>query len=410
MSATATDPMNHQAKPRSALPATLVVVAGIVAAMHVGKVAPAIPVLQAQLGLTLVQAGWLLSLSQMAGMLTAVLIGMVADGIGLRRSLLSGLTLLGLLSLLTGFATSAPQLLVMRAIEGAAILMVIVPGPALLRTLVDPAHLSSAMGFWGTFMPTGTAAALLLGPPLMAHAGWALWWATLGGLALLMAAVFAWGVPNSIRRPFRLDGNRLIAVWRTPQVWRVAFAFACYSGQWLVVIGFLPTLLQSAGASAAAAGTMAAVASAANIVGNLMGGRLLQRGVPSQKVLTIGFTAMAFGAMVVFATPPTTPVAIKLAAVLVFSGVGGMIPGSLFSLAVKAAPTDDTASTALGWTTQMSMLGQFCMPPVVAIFASYHGDWSLTWAITGALSLVGIYLTSINRRHKQHRLTKSHCD
>jgi MFS transporter, CP family, cyanate transporter len=333
----------------------------------------------------------------MAGMLTAVLIGMVADGIGLRRSLLTGLTLLGLLSLLTGLATSAPQLLVMRAIEGAAILMVIVPGPALLRTMVDPARLSSAMGFWGTFMPTGTAAALLLGPPLMAHAGWATWWTTLGGLALLMAAVFTWGVPRGASRAFQLDSRRLIAVWRTPQVWRVALAFACYSGQWLVVIGFLPTLLQSGGTSAGAAGTLAAIASAANIAGNLMGGRLLQRGVPSQKVLTIGFSAMAIGALVVFATPPTTPVAMKLAAVLVFSGVGGMIPGSLFSLAVKAAPSEDTASTALGWTTQMSMLGQFCMPPVVAALATAHGGWGLSWVVTGGLCLVGVGLVSLRR-------------
>ena len=397
MNAAAADPTNHPTEPTSGLAAALVVAAGIVAAMHVGKVAPAIPVLQAQLGLTLVQAGWLLSLSQMAGMLTAVLIGMVADGIGLRRSLLTGLTLLGLLSLLTGLATSAPQLLVMRAIEGAAILMVIVPGPALLRTLVDPARLSSAMGFWGTFMPTGTATALLLGPPLMAHAGWATWWTTLGGLAVLMAAVFAWGVPRGASRAFQLDSRRLIAVWRTPQVWRVALAFACYSGQWLVVIGFLPTLLQGDGTSAAAAGTLAAIASAANIAGNLMGGRLLQRGVPSQKVLTIGVAAMAIGALGVFATPPTTPVAIKLAAVLVFSGVGGMIPGSLFSLAVKAAPSDDTASTALGWTTQMSMLGQFCMPPVVAALATAHGGWGMSWMVTGGLCLVGVGLVSLKR-------------
>ncbi len=397
MSAATTDPTNHPTEPPSGLAAALVVAAGIVAAMHVGKVAPAIPVLQAQLGLTLVQAGWLLSLSQMAGMLTAVLIGMVADGIGLRRSLLTGLTLLGLLSLLTGLATSAPQLLVMRAIEGAAILMVIVPAPALLRTLVDPARLSSAMGFWGTFMPTGTAAALLLGPLLMAHAGWATWWTTLGGLALLMAAVLAWGIPRGASRAFQLDSRRLITVWRTPQVWRVALAFACYSGQWLVVIGFLPTLLQSGGTSAGAAGTLAAIASAANIAGNLMGGHLLQRGLPSQKVLTIGFVAMGIGAFGVFATPPTTLVAIKLAAALVFSGIGGMIPATLFSLAVKAAPGDGTTSTALGWTTQMSMLGQFCMPPVVAALAAAYGGWGLSWLLTGGLCLVGVALVSSKR-------------
>ena len=379
-------------------PAVLVVLAGIVAAMHVGKVAPAIPILRAQLDVSLVQAGWLLSLSQMAGMLTAVFVGMFADGFGLRRSVLWGLVLLGLLSGLAGLTTSAPQLLLMRAIEGAAILMVIVPAPALLRSLVDPDRLSTAMGFWGTFMPTGTATALLLGPALMAHFGWATWWETLGAIALLMALLFNMGVPRAAvavagARPPAANLQRLRLVWRTPQVWRVALAFACYSGQWLVIIGFLPTLLQTGGMSAGLAGTIAAIASAVNIVGNIAGGRLLQKGVPSQRVLGIAFATMAAGAFVVFGTPSDTPLIVKLVAVLMFSGVGGMIPGSLFSLAVRAAPTEDTASTALGWTTQMSLLGQFSMPPIAAALATAHGSWGLTWVVTVSLCLIGILLT-----------------
>ena len=383
-------------------PAVLVVLAGIVAAMHVGKVAPAIPILRAQLDVSLVQAGWLLSLSQMAGMLTAVFVGMFADGFGLRRSVLWGLVLLGLLSGLAGLTTSAPQLLLMRAIEGAAILMIIVPAPALLRSLVAPDRLSTAMGFWGTFMPTGTATALLLGPLLMAHFGWATWWETLGAIALLMALLFNMGVPRvavavavaGARPPAaNLLRLRLRLVWRTPQVWRVALAFACYSGQWLVIIGFLPTLLQTGGMSAGLAGTIAAIASAVNIVGNIAGGRLLQKGVPSQRVLGIAFATMAAGAFVVFGTPSDTPLIVKLVAVLMFSGVGGMIPGSLFSLAVRAAPTEDTASTALGWTTQMSLLGQFSMPPIAAALASAHGGWGLTWVVTVSLCLIGILLT-----------------
>ena len=379
-------------------PAVLVVLAGIVAAMHVGKVAPAIPILRAQLDVSLVQAGWLLSLSQMAGMLTAVFVGMFADGFGLRRSVLWGLVLLGLLSGLAGLTTSAPQLLLMRAIEGAAILMIIVPAPALLRSLVAPDRLSTAMGFWGTFMPTGTATALLLGPVLMAHFGWATWWETLGAIALLMALLFNMGVPRVAvavagARPPAANLQRLRLVWRTPQVWRVALAFACYSGQWLVIIGFLPTLLQTGGMSAGLAGTIAAIASAVNIVGNIAGGRLLQKGVPSQRVLGIAFATMAAGAFVVFGTPSDTPLIVKLVAVLMFSGVGGMIPGSLFSLAVRAAPTEDTASTALGWTTQMSLLGQFSMPPIAAALASAHGGWGLTWVVTVSLCLIGILLT-----------------
>ena len=48
--------------------AWLVVLAGGVAALQVGKLPPALPALQAELGLTLVQSGFLLSMVQLAGM------------------------------------------------------------------------------------------------------------------------------------------------------------------------------------------------------------------------------------------------------------------------------------------------------------------------------------------------------
>ena len=52
---------------RRADPALLVILAGVVAALHIGKLPPAIPVLRDALGLTLVQAGFLLSLVQRTG-------------------------------------------------------------------------------------------------------------------------------------------------------------------------------------------------------------------------------------------------------------------------------------------------------------------------------------------------------
>ena len=49
--------------------AWIVLAAGVSAALHVGKLPPAIGALQASLGITLVQAGFLLSLVQLAGFL-----------------------------------------------------------------------------------------------------------------------------------------------------------------------------------------------------------------------------------------------------------------------------------------------------------------------------------------------------
>ena len=79
---------------RGLVPALLVILGGVAAALHVGKLPPAIGALQDTLGLTLVQAGFLLSLVQAAGMSLGLVFGAWADALGLKRSLVAGLLLL----------------------------------------------------------------------------------------------------------------------------------------------------------------------------------------------------------------------------------------------------------------------------------------------------------------------------
>ncbi|MFI4927598.1 MAG: MFS transporter, partial [Burkholderiales bacterium] len=68
-------------------PALVVVLAGISAALHVGKLPPALPVLRESLHIGLVQAGFLLSLVQLAGMTLGLAIGAAADSLGPRRTM-----------------------------------------------------------------------------------------------------------------------------------------------------------------------------------------------------------------------------------------------------------------------------------------------------------------------------------
>ncbi len=102
----------------------------------------------------------------------------------------------------------------------------------------------------------------------------------------------------------------------------------------------------------------------------------------------MAYIAMGVGAAVAFGAEGH-PV-LQYLAVLVFSCVGGLIPGTLFGLAVKLAPDNDTVSTTVGWMQQFSALGQFLGPPVVAWVATIVGGWQWTWVVTGASSLLGI--------------------
>jgi len=387
-------------------PATLVILAGVCAALHVGKLPPAIPVLRDALGVTWLQAGFLLSLVQLAGMTLGLLVGLGADGAGLRRSMLTGLCMLAVASTIGGWARDASELMVLRAVEGLGFLLVTLPAPSLIRRLVSPSRLSTALGFWGAYMPLGTALALLSGPAVMAVIGWQGWWWLLATLSALMAlwvwrrvpadapaAVHAGFGPAADAEQSRHDSwlHRLRQTLVSPGPWLVALTFAVYSGQWLAVIGFLPSLYEQAGFGLASVGPLTAVAAAVNIVGNVTAGRLLRRGWPAQRLLVIGFCAMGVGALLAFGLPPGL-VALRYAGVLLFSMLGGMIPGTLFSLAVRLAPGPQTVSTTVGWMQQWSSVGQFAGPPLVAWVAGWIGGWQWTWVVTGSCSVLGLLL------------------
>ena len=299
------------------------------------------------------------------------------------------------------------DLLALRALEGFGLLLVALPAPSLIRKLVPMNRLSTMLGLWGAYMPFGSAVALLCGPLVMALIGWQGWW---WGLAVLSAAMAVWlalGVPpDAARRSPEGAGQKAqsatsVAPWprRLRQTltsrgpWLVALSFALYSSQWLAVIGFLPSIYLQAGIGGAAVGLLTALAAAVNIIGNVGSGRLLQRGLRPQTLLYVGFAAMSLGALMAFALAESQPL-LRYAGVLLFSMVGGMIPGTLFSLAVRLAPGDDTISTTVGWMQQWSAAGQFAGPPLVAWVAGAVGGWQWTWAVTGACSVIGMLLAA----------------
>lgn len=411
--------------PAARMPAAAlaVIAAGVSAALHLGKLPPAVPALQATLGIGLVEAGFLLSLVQAAGMTLGLMVGLAADSIGLRRSMLIGLFVVTLASVGGGCVVPGPNavplLMVSRALEGVGFLLVVMPAPGLIRAVVPVGVEKLALGFWGAYMPLGVALALLLGPLLIASLGWQGWW---WALSAVSAGAFFWvwrtvpadrtrasaartttttsttartAVPGSARWTTRLGDTVRASGPR-----RVSLAFAVYSSQWMAVIGFLPAIYTEAGVPSGWNAVLTALAAAMNIVGNLAGGRLLQRGVAPAVLLRCGFVTMALGGIAAFAQwgygadAVALPPAVRYAAVCLFSLGGGVVPATLFMLAVRLAPGPATVSTTVGMMQQASALGQFLAPPVVAWLAHRVGGWQWTWAVTLACSAVGIVLAA----------------
>lgn len=418
------------ASPHRAVP-WCILLAGISAALHLGKLPPALPALQEALGLTLVQAGFLLSLIQVAGMALGLVAGLLADGWGQRRCMLTGLWLLSAASLagaavpaLAQAAVGVQLLMVLRAVEGAGFLLVTVSAPSLLRRSVQAAQLTRTLGLWGGFMPFGTAAALLLGPAVIHGLGWPAWWCSAAVFSALMgAAVWAMVPPDAppatpatpappatpatkpvaARPPASAWSARLWQTLGAPGPWLGALSFAMYSAQWLAVIGFLPALYAQAGWSGLGGAVLTALVALVNVVGNVLSGRCLHAGVRPGVLLCIGFCGMACGGWLAYASATEGLAWLRYGGALLFSAVGGLIPGTLFALAARLAPNEQTIATTVGLMMQCSSIGQFSGPPLVAWLAASVGGWHLSWAVLMLCCAVGVTLAMLVQRRIERR-------
>jgi MFS family permease len=392
--------------------AWVVILAGVVAALQVGKLPPALPVLQAELGVSWVQSGFLLSMVQFAGMALGLVLGLLADRWGLRLCMVLGLGILAVASGSGGWARSPQDLMWLRGLEGLGFLLSALPAPALIRQLVSPTQLNGMLGVWGAYMPAGTALALLAGPMWIPAWGWPSWWWLFAVASAVMALGLWWVVPpDALRRRQAMAalpvtdlqapskeasgagwGQRIQDTLRAPGPWLVSLTFALYSGQWLAVVGFLPSIYAQAGVAGAGLGALTALAAGVNMLGNVAAGRWLQKGVAPGVLLNLGFAAMALGSALAFGDWTQALPLARYAWVLLISMCGGLVPGTLFSLAVRLSPHEGTVSTTVGWMQQWSCVGQFAGPPLVAWLASSVGGWQWTWLITGACCLGGMTL------------------
>lgn len=398
--------------------AYLIVLAGLGVALHIWKLPPALPDLRLQLGLSLVESGFLLSIVQIGGMSLGLIVGLLAQKIGLRRCIVFGLTLTALSSAGGALAASKVPLMLFRGLEGVGFLMVVMPGPALVRQLVDPARLSSMLGIWGCYIPLASIAALLGGSWMLSVSSWQVLWWVLTAITLLLAALVLRYVPvdgraaakaatttNGAARPKSKGlapaagqpAAKKYSVWALVKmtlsaegVWLAAAIFGLYAGQWIAVIGFLPTIYMLGGIAGTTAGVMTAIVAGANAIGTFAAGAFLHRGVRPRTLIFVGFIVMIVTAFTAFALD--LPVSGRFFAVLMFSTFGGLIPTTLFVVIMQLAPVPQAVPASLGWMQQISALGQFLGPPLIAWVVTMADGWQATWMATGACAILGMAL------------------
>jgi DHA1 family inner membrane transport protein len=392
------------ATPPSNWPAIWAIYAGgLVAGAYMTKVAPALPGLRDELGLTLVESGFIATTFNLMGMLVGMLAGVLCDRFGHQRLALLGLLVLSMGGLIGALAQGFASLLLARFLEGVGFIAFVVSAVALMNSAAaTPGDRAKALGLWSSYMPTGGTIALLAAPVLLAAWGWRGLWMGLAVAAALAALALARIVPVS--RYGQVSSLRLVSESLTrPGNLVLATLFAFYVAQWTSIMVWLPTfLVDEHRASSGAAALITALFVLANIPGNLGGGWLLAHGVPRGSLVVAGAAIAAL--CEVGMLTDLLPGAARFALVLVFSMAAGVIPACVFAGLPLHARTPQHIGTANGIVMQASQIGQFLGPLALAWIATHLGGWHASlWALlafaAGAV-LCGVAIGAIENRIK----------
>ena len=375
----------------------------MVCGAYMTKVAPALPLQRAELGLTLVESGFIATAFNVMGGLAGILAGTMCDRYGYRRLGLAGLPILALAGLFGAMAWNFPLLLATRFLEGIGFLLFTVAGPALIASAADgPRDRARALGLWAAYMPAGGGIALLAAPPVIAAWGWRGLWIALALAAAASFALAARYAPSP--RHGGIASLRLVAesIVRPGNI-ALAVLFAFYVSQWVSVMIWLPTfLVDERGATPAAAAVLAAIMVLVNAPGNIAGGWLLSRGVRRGPMVIAASAIMALCSAGMLG--PWLADTARYLLCLVFSACAGVIPGAIFSGLPVHAKTPQHISTANGMVMQTSQAGQFVGPIALAWLASHYGGWGTTlWAMLAFAAggaLCGMAIERIERRSR----------
>ncbi|WP_369650493.1 MULTISPECIES: MFS transporter [unclassified Variovorax] len=378
----------------------LVVAAGVMASLQVGKVAIAVPQLRADFGLDLSMVGWLMATFSLLGVAGSVPVGAWVARAGDRGLLVAGLLAIAIGSAAGAWAHGIAMLLIGRVVEGLGFVLITIAGPSVLQRMVAPGGKDLAFAIWSCFMPAGIAIALFSGS---LPGGWRGLWLGNAALAALVAVLVLAGVSRGASGSAR----------EAPVSWRsmardaattakagapalIAASFVIYSLQFFALFSFLPVLLiERMGVGTATAGQLSAVACCVNVAGNLAAGMLLKRGIARWLLAALASALMGISAVGIFL--PVLGALPAFVLCLVFSGAGGLLPATLIGTSPLVAPSTRLVPMSMGLLMLGSNLGQMIGPVIVGGAVDSLG-WPAAAAIVALAGAIGVLLALGLRR------------
>lgn len=351
-----------------------------------------LPSMQAGLGLTAADMGFIAGWSFAAYLACSLPAGALATRLGMRRTIVGGLLTAAIGLVLTALAPGIALATVGQVIAGGAIASVIVPVLAINTGWFPPRFWSLATGVVVAGGGIGFLVSGVVVPRLVVMdpaQGWRLAWFGMTAVVLSVAAIVAWLVrdpPRIVKRPPLLASMKL--VYTSSVVWQLGGVFLLYGIAYITYGTFFTAhLVQGRGLDPILVGQLWALNGAAGIVGAPLLGAVADRlGHRPTLVLLFAFQGTSLVILALATDTRWFAVSALLYGFTIWSFAGTI------STAAGAAVGPALAPAGVGLAVVLMSIGQMIGPIVGGLLADPSGSFTrslLVGAGADALGLLG---------------------
>lgn len=324
---------------------------------------PALPELGNAFAADTGQVQLTLSLYMTGFALAQLICGPLADRFGRKPIMLGGLLLFALASVGCALAESIEGLVACRFLQALGGSAGPVLGRAAVRDIHSPRDAGRIMAILAAIMAIAPALAPTLGGVLLAGFGWPSIFLALGGYALVISIVIAFGLPEPLAPHYRQDlrpatlarnywtvlRNRSFQGYALTNALIFSGLFAFLSGASFVLIDFL-------GVSPSAFGAYFSVMVCGYIIGSFLAARM-SRQYSSDQLLKLGLTISIVGGLLMAALAWSgvfTKAAVILPQMVFMMGVGMVLPQTMAGALAPFPHMAGSASALFGFIQMAS--------------------------------------------------------
>ncbi len=363
-------------------------------------VPPTLPLMLKDLGISHRQAGLLMSLFALPGILLSLPGGYLADRVGAPLMGGAGLLVMGLGALGMGLADGFVSIMAARTLAGIGVAVGVVALQRMIATLFTGRSLGLPMGVGGTAIPLGIIVILNVAGPWGAVHGWRSVAVGTGSVTIAAAMVFfaasrlvmsrRGAVPEAGRGPGAVPRFPVAGAVRV--IWIAALVWFCANGAMTSFMTFAPDHFFELGWNVHDRGLATSIPMWGSVLLGPLAGWLTDRHGGKGAFITAGMGLMA----------------VSLAAI-----PGSGVPQILLGLALGASlaavvtpllslPGSLLPSGQVGWgfgiLATFANLGIFFCPPLVGMARDRSGEFTVPFLLMGGIAAAGMVAGKLLRR------------